>query len=181
MSTPRSVAISAMRFVMFPRPPLAWKIPCSYSKNARIVKREGAWNGLIPRYFVWNDIANLTRSSVNNRSRSPATEDQGLSTLTASIAFLLRRSSGPFQGDWRLDLLRNSLRRFSLTYFRKPSALSSPDSSLTRSVISSRSEVASMEPPCPKINLYDGSRGIRPNSLWASKPMAWKISSMTSG
>ena len=97
--TPISLAISPILVVIEPRPPFAWNMPCSYSKNANIVNKDGAWNGLIPRYFVWKDIARRTRSSSNNRSRSEATLAQGFSTVAAAIERLVSKSEGPFQGD----------------------------------------------------------------------------------
>ena len=139
-------------------------MPYSYSKNASIVNREGAWNGLIPRYFVWNDIANLTLSSSNSLSRSLATEAQGFNIVATFIALFVSKSEGPFHGVCKQTLEKSNFFLFSVTYRSKPAALLSPDNSLILSVICSRLDVASIEPPAPKVKRYDGSSGINPSS-----------------
>ena len=165
-----------------PSPPLAWKIPCSYSKKARIVNKDGAWNGLIPKYFVWKDIASLILSSSKFFLKSLATDAHGFNTLATRRARLVNRFEGPVQGVCKQAFERSSFFLLSLTYFSKPLAFLSPDNSRILSVMRSKSLVASIWPPAPKTSLYDGSvSGMSSNSLWASNPTAWKICSITSG
>ena len=114
-----------------------------------MVNSEGAWNGDIPRYLVWKDIARRIRSSSNRRERSLATLAHGLSTPATLIALLVSKLLGPVQGVCRQALETSNLRRFSLTYFSKPAAFASPANSRIRSVISGRLLVASIDPPAP--------------------------------
>ncbi len=127
--TPSSLAISAIFWVIVPSPPSTWNTPCSYSRYAKIVKRLGAWKGLIPRYFVWNDMANCILSSVNILERSEDTLLHGLNTLATLKALLLMRSVGPLQGEFRQFFERLSFVLLSSIYFLNPFALSSPQSS----------------------------------------------------
>ena len=109
-----------------------------------MVNREGAWNGLIPKYFVWKDIANLILSSSKFFLKSLATEAHGFKTLATRIARLVNRFDGPVQGVCKHALERSSFFLLSLTYFSKPLAFLSPDSSRILSVIKSKSLVASI-------------------------------------
>ena len=117
------------------------------------MNRLGAWNGLIPRYFVWNDIASCILSSLKDLDKSEATDLQGRSTRDILRARLLMRSDGPFQGVLRHFFERRSFLRLSATYLRKPLASSGPESLSIWETMLSMSVVASMCPPCPKISL----------------------------
>ena len=150
--TPISSAISAMRTGTEPSPPVGWKIPYSYSRNARMVNKLGQLNGDIPRYLVWNDIASISRSSSNKRIKSLATDRVGRKTVAARMTRLEKMSVGPFHGSCKQALARWSFLRLSSTYRTKAFASFSPESTAIRSRMTSRSLVQSSSPPCPKMS-----------------------------
>ena len=76
---------------------------------------EGAWKGLMPRYFVWKDIASRIRSSSKCLPRSPATLAQGLSTVATRMARLVRISIGLDHGVCKHCLEKFNFLRFCLT------------------------------------------------------------------
>ena len=153
ISTPKSLAISPILCVIVPKPPFVWKTPCSYSRYARIVNRLGAWNGLIPKYLVWKDIASCILSSGNNLDRSEATLLHGLRTLATRKARLFNKSVGPLHGALRQFLDSLIFVRLSSIYLLKPAAFFSPQRSLICSVISSKSVLAFRLPPDPNTSL----------------------------
>ena len=131
--------------------PVGWKMPYSYSRNARMVNRLGQLNGDIPRYLVWNDIASISRSSSNKRIKSLATDRVGRKTVAARMARLEKMSVGPFHGSCKQALARWSFLRLSSTYEQRHLR---PFRQKVRRFgrMTSRSLVQSSSPPCPKIS-----------------------------
>ena len=119
-STPISLAISPILSVTLPSPPIGWKIPYSYSKNARIVNKLGQLNGDIPKYFVWNDIASINLSSSKIFIKSLATDLCGLRTPATLIALFDSKSVAPNHGSCRHCLDLSNFILLSSRYFLNP-------------------------------------------------------------